>query len=144
MIRCLILDTNVLFSFFGKTSTRELIYELYEMGVNMYTPRFARDELEKLRDIIKKKAKINDSEFELIITHMFSMITEVPLIIYADKVEEAKKISPDPDDVDFVALALKYNCKIWTLDKALLSEDRIPTIATGDILSMLQEAQGNA
>ena len=144
MIRCLILDTNVLFSFFGKTSTRELIYELYEMGVNMYTPRFARDELEKLRDIIKKKAKINDSEFELIITHMFSMITEVPLIIYVDKVEEAKKISPDPDDTDFVALALKYNCKIWTLDKALLSEDRIPTIATGDILSMLQEAQGNA
>ena len=131
-------DTNVLFSFFGKTGTRKLIYSLYDSGVDLYTPSFARRELEKLRDVIQKKAEIDDASFDLIATYLFMLVREVPFMVYAEYIHKASEITPDPDDVDFVALALKYGCKIWTLDKALLAAEQVPTVSTLELAKLFE------
>ncbi len=54
-------NTNVLFSFFGKsTTTRELIFLLSGRIISL---EFAIDELKEHRKEVIKKAKINEREF---------------------------------------------------------------------------------
>ncbi len=39
--------------------------------------------------------------------------------------ERAEKISPDPGDMIYFALALKFNCAIWSNDKKLKQQNRV-------------------
>jgi predicted nucleic acid-binding protein len=43
----------------------------------------------------------------------------IPFEAFSDKAQEAVKISPHLKDVPYVALALKYDCKILSGDKGL-------------------------
>ena len=45
--------------------------------------------------------------------------------------EKAKKISPDPDDVLYFALALRLRCAVWSNDKKL-KEQKIVNILTSE------------
>ena len=49
---------------------------------------------------------------------------------YVDFLSEAKNISPDPKDVPYFALALKFNCPIWTNDKLLKTQKKVKIIST--------------
>ncbi|RLG24822.1 hypothetical protein DRN85_07025 [Methanosarcinales archaeon] len=46
-------------------------------------------------------------------------------------------MSPDPDDIDLLALALKLNCPIWSQEKTFKSQSRIKVFSTSDLLSIL-------
>ncbi|PIN85274.1 MAG: hypothetical protein COV47_03030 [Candidatus Diapherotrites archaeon CG11_big_fil_rev_8_21_14_0_20_37_9] len=43
-----------------------------------------------------------------------------------------KKISPDPKDVPYFALALKLRCPIWTNDKLLKKQKKVKIISTSE------------
>ncbi len=49
----------------------------------------------------------------------------VPLEELTSYVEEAEKITPDPDDMAYFALALKLNCAVWSNDKKLKEQYKI-------------------
>ena len=59
------------------------------------------EELNHLLDVLKKK---------------IILIPMEEILPYAD---EAEKISPDPDDVAYLALAFILNCAIWSQDRKL-------------------------
>ena len=48
-------------------------------------------------------------------------------------VEEAEKLTPDPDDMAYFALALKLNCAIWSDDKKLKEQDKIKVYHTYEL-----------
>ena len=54
-----------------------------------------------------------------------------------DKYGEAKEISPDPDDVPYLALALKLGCAIWSNDKELKKQSVVKVYNTQEILQLL-------
>ncbi|WP_088858578.1 PIN domain-containing protein [Thermococcus profundus] len=131
----LVVNTNVLFSFFGKsTTTRELVFLL---SGRLISPEFALEELREHRDEIMKKAKIGEKEFEEILSVLREHIIFVNEGFYAEFIPLALKITPDKDDADFVALALKVKAPLWSNDKRLNEIEEIEVLNTKEVLGLL-------
>ncbi|HJH25486.1 MAG TPA: hypothetical protein C5S37_01660 [Methanophagales archaeon] len=56
---------------------------------------------------------------------------------YRGFLSDAKTIPPDPDDVDFAALALKLDCPLWSNDKELKQQSVVKIFSTSDLISFL-------
>ena len=82
-------------------------------------PRVRLQELKKHSATIRKKAKISEAEFEEILEYLQAFATPIPLKSYQGELKEASRVCPDPNDVDFFALAIKLDCGIWSNEKAL-------------------------
>jgi len=67
-----------------------------------------------------------------------TFIDFIPLEEFKDKVPEAKKISPDPDDIQFLALALKLKLPIWSEDRALQRQSLVKVFTTSELLKALE------
>jgi len=137
----LVVDANILFSFFKKASfTRRFI--LSHPEIELFTPLYVFDELEEHKEEVKSKAKIDDIIFELSKKELLEYVTVVPLDEFKDSWAEAKQISPDPDDVEYLAVALSLNCAIWSKDKDLKEkQSRVKVFSTSDLISFLSETR---
>lgn len=113
----IIIDANIIFAALIKESkTTEL---LLNMSITPYTPEYILLEIEKHKKEILTKTSQNKEELEQIMHMLKNIIRIIPQIELQQYLPEAKKITPDPDDVMYFALALKLQCPIWSNDKAL-------------------------
>ncbi|MBI4181837.1 MAG: hypothetical protein HY520_02615 [Candidatus Aenigmarchaeota archaeon] len=120
----LVVDTNVLFSFFVKSSTtREMISDFRTF-----------DELRKHSATIRKKAKISEAEFEEMLEYLQAFVASVSLEVYEDKLREASEVCPDPNDVDFFALAITLDCDIWSNEEKLKKQTHVNVFTTKDLV----------
>ncbi|MFZ2070761.1 MAG: PIN domain-containing protein [Halobacteriota archaeon] len=136
----LVVDTNVLFSFFKKESkTRKLIlnFEILEP----VTPSFCIDELNEHKELICERSKLSDSEFEEVLDDLLIFVKVFSLSEYKDFLSDAKIISPDPDDIDLFALALKLECPIWAQEKAFKKQQVVKVFSTSDLISFLSRTR---
>jgi len=127
----LVVNTNILFSFFNAKSTARRIATLPEF--ELYSPKFSFSELEKYKSDIINKFNLTETQYSLILSFMKSVINFVELEEYEDEIKRAKEISPDPDDVDFFALALKLNCPLWSNDSKLKEQEVVKVLSTKDL-----------
>ena len=98
------------------------------------------DELEEHKGEVKSKAKIGDIVFELSKKELLEYVTVVPLDEFKDSWAEAEQISPDPDDVEYLAVALSLGCAIWSKDSDLKEkQSRVNVFSTSDLISFLSE-----
>ena len=100
----LVLDANVLFSALIRDShTRHF---LLFRGYSFYTPEFVFEEIDDHIDEIKEKVMLPESEIREILGNIivFGGIKIIPLDELKSYRDEAKRISPDPKDVHYVAL----------------------------------------
>jgi predicted nucleic acid-binding protein len=132
----LVVNTNILFSFFNEKSKARELSILPEL--ELYSPSFSLDEIEKNKLEILKRFSLSESQFSLIRNLLIAVIKFVPKEEYSKFFSEAKKISPDPDDVDFFALALKLNCPLWSEDKRLKKQSRIKVFSTSELVGFLE------
>ena len=129
----LVVDTNVLMTFFWKNSkTRKLI--MLGNSLELFSPEFALDEIKKHKDEILKKTNISEEEFNVIRIELAISIKFYPVIFYKDFLKQSLDISPDKNDIDFFALALKLDLPIWSNDKNLKNPDMIKIISTKELL----------
>ena len=133
----LVVDANILFSFFKKDSfTRRFI--LSHPEIELFTSMYVFDELEEHKDEIKSKAKIDERVYVLSTKELSEYVTIMPLEEFKEFWEEAKQISPDPDDVEYLAVALSLNCAIWSNDRNLKEgQSRIMVITTVELSKLL-------
>ena len=128
-------NTNVLFSFFGKsTTTRELIFLL---SGRLISPEFAIKELYEHKDVITRKARISSEDFEVLISTLREHVMFVGEEFYAEFIPVALEITPDKDDVDFIALSLKVNAPLWSNDKRLKEVNEVQVLTTKEVLKLL-------
>ena len=134
----LVVDTNILFAAIinSKGNTAKAIFS---PNLELYAPEFIRLELEKYRALLMQKGRYKTMEFlDDALGYLLERIAIVPKELYVDVLNRAMEITPDPKDTEFVALSIKLNCPLWTLDKALLEAPEIPTITTKEILEKLR------
>ncbi|AMM53454.1 PIN domain-containing protein [Pyrococcus kukulkanii] len=137
MVLRLVVDTNVLFSIFKRDSgTRKIIYENI-FYIELHSPIFAIWEMKEIKDEIIKKAKITEEEFYKILEEISEIVSLWPIEKYIDFLSIAEEITPDPDDIPFVALALKLNAYLWTNDKRLKEIKEIKVITTPELVRLL-------
>jgi len=127
---------NILFSFFKKhTFTRRL---LINSDLQLYSTKFAFEEFNKHLDELMSKAKIDMGVFELYKTILSWYVKFVPTSEYKEFKNEAESISPDPDDTQYFALALKLDCPIWSNDKRLKKQSSIEIFSTEELVKLLE------
>ena len=131
----LVVDMNVLFSFFRKYSTTRKL--LTNSRLKLYSPVYALDELKEHVDELMSKAKIDIGVFELYKTILKWFVEFVNVSEFKRFKEEAESIAADPDDTQYLALALMLSCPIWSNDKELKKQDSVKVISTSELLKLL-------
>ena len=130
----IVVDTNVLFSFFKKESiTRSLIVS---RQFDLISSEYALVELRKYKSLIKKKAKISGTEFERIIGELKNFVEFVNKRFYFDCINKVLDSCPDKKDVSFLALAFCKNSVLWSNDKILKGQDKVEVYSTSEIIEM--------
>ena len=80
-------------------------------------------------EIIEKTDRTAEEFFRLL-EILKRRIVIIPLEELIPYIEEAEKLTPDPDDMAYFALALKLNCAIWSNDKKLKEQNKIKVYNT--------------
>jgi len=91
--------------------------------------------LKSIKQEILYKTNRTYEEFYEILEIIKKIITLVPIEEFENKINEAKGISPDPNDVIYFALALKLNCPIWSNDKKLKEQKEIKIYSTSELIT---------
>ncbi len=130
----LIIDANILFAALIKNNiTSEL---LFKEELELYAPEFIFSEFKKYKNEIKKKTNRTDLEFERLID-VFQRRTElIPYEEIKPFIKEAKQICPDIGDIQYIALALKLHCAIWSNDKKLKNQKIVKIYSTSEIIDL--------
>ncbi|MDD5700338.1 MAG: PIN domain-containing protein [Candidatus Nanoarchaeia archaeon] len=132
----IIADANELFSaMIAKGKTRELFLDF---RIRISSPRYIIREFQKHIEIIKEKSELNEEELTNLLLIISQKITFFEPEQLKEYIKTAEKISPDPDDVEYFALALKLNCPIWSEDKDLKKQNIIKIISTSELIQELE------
>ena len=127
----LVIDANVLFSALIKES---FSYNLLFSGkFHLFIPEYIFTELEKHKEELMNKTERTTEEFFRLVETLKRRIIIVPLEELVPYIEEAEKLTPDPDDMAYFALALKLNCAIWSNDKKLKEQNKIEVYNTHEL-----------
>lgn len=130
----LVVDANVLFAALIKDSFSYRL--LFNGKFRLFTPEYIFTEFEKHREEILEKTERTTEEFFRLLEILKRRIILVPLEELTPYVKEAEKLSPDPNDLAYFALALKLNCAIWSNDKKLKQQDKIAVYHTHELSKM--------
>ena len=132
----LVVDANIVMSTLisAEGKTCDLIFN---DRLKLFAPEFLLDEIEKHKEEILSKSALSESEFKLLLSLVFSRIEIIPLSEFQKFVGSAEEITPDPNDTEYFALALRLNCAIWTNDKKLKGQDKIKIHSTTELIRLL-------
>jgi predicted nucleic acid-binding protein len=135
----LVVNTNILFSFFRETPVRRLIVDSKSFGLELFTPEYAFDELKDNKSELMKYSGVESEEYlEFVFSVLQFFIKPIPSDFFKDCKEEARKISPDAKDIPFFALALKLSCDIWSNEPRLKRQSRVKVFSTKELLEFLK------
>lgn len=107
------------------------------MGIKLIAPEYAFDELRNNKDVLIKYSKLSEKEVDFLISVLELFVEAKPFVFFEEFKEEAKKISPDPKDAPFSALALKSNAAIWSNEPRLKRQSKVRVLSTRDFMEEL-------
>ena len=132
-----VIDSNILFAVLIKDSvTAEIIFN---ERIDLFAPEFIFREFLKYKQEILDKTKRSSEEFNEIFRYLQELIIIIPREEFEQFLEMAEKITPDPNDVQYLALALKLNIPIWSNDKKLKNQDKIKIVSTEEIIKLIKK-----
>src|SRR3989344_1595305 len=121
-----VVDVNIILSALIKDSTtRELIIN---SGQEFCFPEHSLGKIRKYQGLILQKSGLSETEFQKILSTIFSYIKIIPTEEIFFCWEEAKKVMEDidPEDVTIIATALSQtNSIIWSDDSDFEKQDAI-------------------
>ena len=133
----LVVDTNVVISAALRGSTTQEL--IFNNAFQLYTPEFVKEEIEKYKNEIMQKGNYTETEFQTILSLIFSRITIVPENEYAKHKEEILKFTPDVKDWPFLALAKHLGAALWTYDSIIKRKQNVIKIfTTGQLFRLLR------
>ena len=134
-----VVDANVLFSFFWKDSfTKRLLTGKY---FELYSPEFSLEEIGNYKKEIMRKAKLDSEEFDRLRRELILYVDFLSVEDYRKFLRKGVGISPDKDDVDYFALALKLGIGIWSNDKLLKEQSVVKVFNTMEVVNFSNNVQ---
>ena len=114
----LVIDANIILS--ALIAYNQTVVDLFfSKELEILSPEYVLQEIEEHKEEILEKTGYTSVDFDIILSLLYSRIELVPFSVFERYISEAKAICPDPDDVEYFALALKLQCSIWSNDKKL-------------------------
>jgi len=134
----LVIDANILMS--ALISTEGKTFDLiFNENFNLVAPKFLMDEINKYKKEILSKSGLSEKDFMAVFSSISGKINIVPKNDSEDFVEKAKQISPDKNDAEYFAIALKLNCAIWSNDKRLKEQDKVKVYSTKELIDGISD-----
>ncbi len=129
----LVVDANILFAALIKEgSTAEL---LISDKLQLFAPEFLFSEFTKYEELILKKTHRSNEEFNEFLELLKEQITIVLKKEITPFIDKAEKISPDPKDTVYLALAFALKSNVWSNDKKLKEgQNKIIVLSTEELI----------
>ena len=131
----IVVDTNILFSFFWKDSHTKRL--MINSNSELISSEFALEEIRKYYKEIITKAKISEDYFNEELRKLKLIVKFIKKEEYLNFVKVAEEISPDKKDAEFLALALKFSCYLWSNDSLLKNQNKVRVLSTEDLIETL-------
>lgn len=133
----IVVDTNILVSFFRPNPVNELISNAQLFNLSLYMSKYNIEELKNKKQDILKYGKINEKQFLAKISELKTLIKIIPESEFKSFKSEAKQLSPHDKDIPIFALALKLNSTIWSNELAFKQQSKIKVLSTRDLIELL-------
>ncbi len=129
----LVVDANIFFAALIKEgSTAEI---LISDKLQLFAPEFLFSEFTKYEELILKKTHRSNEEFNEFLELLKEQITIVPKKEITPFIDKAEKISPDPKDTVYLALAFALKSNVWSNDKKLKEgQNKIIVLSTEELI----------
>ena len=132
----LVIDANILMSAIIATGGKN--YDIiFDDRINLFSVDKLLMELEKHKPEILEKSRLSEEDFDIFLALISSRIEFIPYAEFNEFSAEAEKITPDVDDTEYFALALKLKCGIWSNDKKLKKQDKVKVFSTEDLINSI-------
>jgi len=135
----LVVDTNVLVSFFRENPVRRIILKSKSLSLELYSPAYALEELRKNLHKLVKYSKLSQEEVLFILKGLEKHIKVVPDEYFKEFESEAKQLIHDKD-VPIFALALKLRCSIWSNEPGFKRQSSVEVFNTRELRNSLDLA----
>ena len=131
----IVVDANIIFAALIKESTTHEL--LFDERLHIFTTEFFFTEFDKHAEELREKTEKSEEQLNHLLDILKRKITLIPMEGLLPYVDEAEKISPDSDDIAYLALALKLKCAIWSQDKKLKEkQNKVQVYSTEDLVKM--------
>lgn len=126
-------DTNRIIAALIKEGTSRDI--LFDENFEFITTDYTITEIRNHKDELKRKTKLTDEEFEILLTLIFERIRIIPHEEYEDFIEECKNDINDLDDIPHLAACLASKAEgIWAHDSHFLEQRKVKVFTNIDML----------
>lgn len=134
----LVVDTNIIISALIKDGINRKI--LFSPFIDFITPDYSLEELLKYEKVICEKAKLKNNDFQKILKIVFEKVTIIPKKDYMDKLNKAKAMIKDLDDIPFIALYLATNADgIWSNDEHFKTQTGLLVFKTKELALIFRQ-----
>lgn len=131
----LVIDSNVLFSIMNPKSASSYLF--FSLRAEFFAPEFIKSELNEHKSECLTKSKLSEHEFEIRQIEVAEDITFFDSSRYDDFLEMSLNELSDPDDADFLALALSIKAEIWSNDPHLKQQSLVKVLTTKELVEKL-------
>jgi len=131
----LVIDANVIFSALIRDSVSRQI--LKESGWKFYYPEKGLEKIEKYRNYIIKKTKLDEEGFEELLDSILDCVELISDEVFVHNFPESTRLIGhiDVEDVSYLALALSIdNDGIWSDDRHFEKQNKVRVWKTEDII----------
>ena len=135
----IVVDNNVLFSLMNPKSVAAYLFS--SIAAEFFAPEFVKSELSKHKSDCLLKSKLSEHKFEMRQAEVVEDIKFIKLSKYEDFLEKSLAILPDPDDADFLALALSIKAAIWSNDPHLKQQSLVKVFTTKELIDKLLKGE---
>ena len=129
----LVVDTNILFSFFRDNPVRFIIVNSGLLDLELFTATYNLQELRDNKSDLLKYSKLSVEQIESTINELGKYVSSFSSEEYSTFESEAKSISPHDKDIPPFALALKLNCPIWSNEPRFKEQSSVKIWSTKDL-----------
>jgi len=91
--------------------------------------------------MLLEETKLSPDEFDEILDFLKEEIVIVPAKDFIEFLPEAEKVSPDPKDKQYFALAIVFNCGIFSGDLKLKEQSKVKIYSPSELLGILQSGE---
>jgi predicted nucleic acid-binding protein len=130
-----VVDANILISLLIAKGTKHQLF--FSEHITPVSPELILFEIGKYWKEIVEGSGLSEPALKQEFAAVRERLNTLALEDTQDMLKEAKHASPDKDDAEYFAAALKLNCPIWSEDKLLKKQSRVEVLNTPEILERL-------
>ena len=135
----LIVDANVLVAaFLRSATTREL---LLDQRLLLSSPEWSLIETERVLttpQFRRRLGGLTTAEVRSVLRQITSNIRIIPASAYQRSLSDAERLTPDPADAPYLALAMHLGVPLWSNDSALTQQNAVIVYTTHEVLEVLR------